>query len=167
MENESNASGRDQLGQLGQLDQVADARRRLAGHAGFPTAYWVIFGVALVAMAGLPIWMDLLGADYNAYVSWGLAAIALGSAAFSVARRRRSGVYLPKRIGSYPGARPIWLAALAITVVGFGVIAALVRFEQQGIALLVLPVVAIAVFVAQVKTRAAMRRDIEEGRVRP
>ncbi|WP_258347369.1 hypothetical protein [Saccharopolyspora gregorii] len=164
MENESNASGRDQLGQL---DQVADARRRIATHVGFSTAYWVVYGVLLVVLAGLPIWMDLLGADYSAYLSWGFAVIAIGSAFFTAARRRRSGVYLSKRIGSYPGARPFWLAALGITAVGFGAIAVLVRYQQQGIALLVLPVVAVAVFAAQVKTRAAMRRDLEEGRVRP
>ncbi|ALE72492.1 hypothetical protein AD006_11680 [Pseudonocardia sp. EC080610-09] len=149
-----------------ELDQVADARRRIAAHAGFPVAYWVLLGVALVFIAGLPIWSNLLNLD-PAYTSWALAAIGITSAVYSVLRRRRSGVHLPKRIGAYPSARPSWMIGLAIALAGFIVINLLVREEQQTIALLVLPVVAVGVFVAQVRTRSAMRRDIEAGRVRP
>ncbi|GAB3572295.1 hypothetical protein GCM10027445_29320 [Amycolatopsis endophytica] len=148
-----------------ELDQVADARRRLAVHAQFPVAYWVFFGVGLVVLAGLPIWTTWLGD--SPYVPWALAALAIASAVYSCSRRRRSGVHLRKRISAYPSAWPIWLTSVSVATVGFFGIYALVHAGQRGIALAVLPLVAIAVFVSEVKTRSAMRRDIEAGRVRP
>lgn len=150
-----------------ELDQVADARRKVAAHAPFPVAYWVFYGVALVLLAGVPIWMTWLSSAYDPYVTWVIAALGIASAAYSWIRRRRSGVYLPKRISAYPSARPIWLAGIAVTVVGLLGIYALVDYEQRGIAFLALAVVALAVFLIQVKIRSAMRRDIEAGRVRP
>lgn len=150
-----------------ELDQVADARRRIAVHAEFPVAYWAIYGVALVFMAGFPIWSSWLTRAELPYLSWVLTAVCIASAIYTVLRRHRSGVHLPKRIGAYPGARPIWLVGLAIALAGFVGIHQLVNREHEGLALCVLPVVAVAVFVTQVKTRSAMRRDIETGRVRP
>ncbi|MCX2730846.1 hypothetical protein OOZ19_11400 [Saccharopolyspora sp. NFXS83] len=149
-----------------ELDQVADARRRIAAHARFPVVYWVLSGVALVIASGLPIWFSLLPGG-RSYIEWALVAIVFASAIYSWSRRRRSGVYLPKRIGSYPGALPFWLASIVIMIIGFAGINVLVNNEQLGIAFLVLPVVAIAVFGIQIKIRSAMVRDIEEGRVRP
>ncbi|MEU5845277.1 hypothetical protein [Saccharopolyspora shandongensis] len=150
-----------------ELDQVADARRRLAAHAQFPVTFWVLYGVALVLLAGVPIWMTWLSPADGPYVSWVIAALGIASAAYSWNRRRRSGVYLVKRISAYPSARLIWLAGIAVTLVGFFGIYALVDHGQRGIAFLVLPAVALAVFVTQVKTRSAMCRDIEAGQVRP
>lgn len=149
-----------------ELDQVADARRRIAEHARLPAAYWVLIGVVVVLATGLPIWISLLPVG-RPYVEWGLAAIVIASAVYSWTRRRRSGVYLPKRVGSYPGARPFWLAGIAVALAGFFVIDFMVGREQLGGAFLVLPVVALALFGIQIKLRSAMARDIEEGRVRP
>ncbi|AXB45369.1 hypothetical protein [Amycolatopsis albispora] len=149
-----------------ELDQVAEARRRIAAHARFPVAYWVFYGVVLVLLAGLPIWMTWLRPADSTYVTWAIAAIGIGSAIYSWARRRRSGVHLAKRISAYPSARPSWLVGIGVTLAGFAGIYALVEHGQRGLAFLVLPVVALVVFVAQVKTRSAMYRDIEAGRVR-
>lgn len=149
-----------------ELDQVADARRRIAEHAHFPVAYWVLIGVVVVLATGLPIWISLLPTG-RPYIQWGLAAIVLASAVYSWVRRRRSGVHLPKRVGSYPSAQPFWLAGIAVAFAGFFVINFMVAREQLGGALLVLPVVALALFGIQFKLRSAMARDIEEGRVRP
>ena len=150
-----------------ELDQVADARRKLAAHADFPTTYWVVYGVALVAIAGIPIWMSVLGATGSPSVSLVLLAVAVVAATYSRIRRRRTGVYLPKRISSYPSAMPWWVASLVATAVGFAGLQWLVGDDQRGTALLVLPVVAVVVFTTQYLTRSAMRRDVEEGRVRP
>lgn len=150
-----------------ELDQVADARRRVAAHAQFPVAFWVVYGVVLVALIGLPIWMSWLSPAGGPSVSWALLAVGLAAAAYSWGRRRRSGVYLPKRVGAYPSARPIWLLGLGVTLIGFFSVDALVDAGQRGLAILVLPVAALAVFVVQLKTRSAMFRDIEAGRVRP
>lgn len=152
---------------MSELDQVAEARRRLAAHAQFSVTYWTLYGVALVLLAGLPIWMTWLNPADRSYVSWVIAALGIASAIYSWIRRRRSGVYLRKRIGAYPSAWPIWLTGIAVTLVGFFGMHALVDNGERGIAFLVLPVVAIAVFVIQVKIRSAMVRDIEAGRVRP
>ncbi|WP_243789076.1 hypothetical protein [Saccharopolyspora gloriosae] len=148
-----------------ELDQVADARRRIAAHTRFPVAYWTLAGVVLVLAAGLPIWIFLLPTG-RSYLEWGLVALVLASAVYSWTRRRRSGVYLAKRVGSYPSARPFWLGGLAVALVGFFVINFWVAREQIGSALLVLPVVGLAVFGLQIKLRSAMMRDIEQGRVR-
>lgn len=147
------------------LDQVADARRSLAAHAEFPRSYWTIYGIVLVLAAGIPIWMSYLPSDDWAYLSWALAAVGIGSAVYSVVRRRRSGVYLPRRIRSYPTAHKIWLAGIALTIGGFLGIHHLVEHAQRDIALYMLAPVAVAVFIAQVATRSAMRADIEAGRV--
>lgn len=150
-----------------ELDQVADARRRIAAHAVFPTTYWALHGVVLVAIAGIPIWLSFLGATGSSWVPWAMLAVAVAAAVHSRIRRRRTGVYLPKRISSYPSAMPYWVASLVATAVGFGGLHSLVDSGRRGTALLVLPVVAVVVFTAQYLTRSAMRRDVEEGRVRP
>jgi hypothetical protein len=150
-----------------ELDQVADARRRLATHARFPVSYWVLQGVALVLLAGVPLWTTWLSPAAGPYASWAIAALGITSAVHSWIRRRHSGVYLPKRISAYPSARPIRLLGIMVTLAGLVSIFALVASGQRGIALLVLPVVALALFVIQVKTRTAMIRDLEAGRVRP
>ncbi|RRO20553.1 hypothetical protein EIL87_01305 [Saccharopolyspora rhizosphaerae] len=150
-----------------ELDQVAHARRQLAAHSQFPAAYWVLFGIGMVLVAGLPIWISWLNATGASAVTWVIAAVGIASSFYSFGRRRRSGVSLPKRIGSYPGAWPWWLASVAVTLGGLLGITALVGAGQRGFALLVLPVVALLVLATQLKTRSAMRRDLEEGRVRP
>jgi hypothetical protein len=148
------------------LDQVADARRKLAAHAGFPVAYWVALAAAIVLMAGLPIWMSLFP-DGITWLQWGLAAIALGSAAYTVLRRRSSGVHLPRRVTSYPGARMVWAGVLTFTVAGYFGVKALVDSGNRGVALAVLLPFAAVVLVGQMSVRKAMRRDIEAGRVTP
>lgn len=150
-----------------ELDQVAEARRRLAAHAGFPRAYWVVYGIALVLFAGIPVWMSYLPSDDWTYVSWVAAVVGVGSAVYSVVRRRRSGVYLPRRISSYPKAYRIWLAGIVLTAAGFFGIYQLVGHGHRDIALYVLAPLAVVVFIAQVATRSAMRADIEAGRVGP
>ncbi|GAA4864965.1 hypothetical protein [Saccharopolyspora cebuensis] len=155
------------MSEKSELDQVADARRRLAAHAEFSTSYWVVNGVLLALVAGLPIWFSWLDGGGSQYLQWGLVAVVLASAVHSWSRRRRSGVYLPKRIYSYPSARLIWLAGIAIAVIGFGSLFALVENGQRQVAFVVYPVLAIAVLVIQIKTRSAMRRDIESGKVKP
>lgn len=149
-----------------ELDQVAAARRQLATHAQYPAAYWVIYGVVLVLLAGLPIWNTWLSPGSGPYISSALTVVAAGSAIYASVRRRRTGVHLRKRITAYPGAWPIWLVGIAVTIAGLVGMQALVSGGQREIALLVLPVVALAVFLIQLKTRSAMRRDIEEGRVK-
>ncbi|KID30514.1 hypothetical protein HQ32_02015 [Prauserella sp. Am3] len=155
------------MSEVPELDQVADARRRLAAHARLPLGYWVFYGVALVALAGLPLWTSWLGAADHPLVSWGVAALGIASAGYAWNRRRRTGVHLPKRVGAYPSARPWWLAGLALTLAGFGAIFTLVAQDLRPVAYGVLPVVAIAVFALQLKTRSAMEHDLQEGRVRP
>jgi hypothetical protein len=150
-----------------EFDEVNEARRQVAAHAQFSVTYWVINGVVLVLLVSIPIWLSWMSPTSGPYVWWGIAALAVGLTVHSWNRRRRSGVHLPKRVGAYPSARPIWLAGVAVTLVGYGGIHALVDNGQRGSAFLVLPVVAIALFVIQVKIRSAMRRDLEAGRVRP
>lgn len=152
---------------MSELEQVADARRRVAAHARFPVTYWVVYGIVLVLLAGLPIWQSWLGLDASPVVPWVIAAVGVGSAVHSRIRRRRSGIYLRKPISAYPGARGIWLAGVAVTLVGLAGIDALVDHGQRGFALLALAGVAVAVFLIQVRTRSAMARDIEAGRVLP
>jgi hypothetical protein len=147
-----------------ELDQVAEARRRLAAHAGFPRSYWVVYGVVLVLFAGIPVWMSYLPSDDWAYLSWVVAAVAVGSAVYTALRRRRSGVYLPRRISSYPKAQRIWLAGIVVTAAGFFGIHELVGHGHRDIALYLLAPVAVVVFLVQVATRSAMRADIEAGR---
>ncbi|SEG90514.1 hypothetical protein SAMN02982929_05248 [Saccharopolyspora kobensis] len=149
-----------------ELDQVAAARRQLATHAQYPAAYWAAYGVVLVLLAGLPIWNTWLRPGSGPYISSALTVLAMGSAIYASVRRRRTGVHLRKRITAYPSAWPIWLVGIAIALIGLFGLQALVSSGQREIALLALPVVALAVFLIQFKTRSAMRRDIEEGRVR-
>jgi hypothetical protein len=150
-----------------ELDQVADARRRLAAHAGFPRSYWLAYGLVLVLFTGMPVWMSYLPSDDWVYLSWAVAVVGVGSAVYSVARRRRSGVYLSRRISSYPKAYKIWLAGIAVTIGGFLAIYQLVEHAHRDLALYLLAPVAVVVFIAQVATRSAMRADIEAGRVMP
>jgi hypothetical protein len=148
-----------------ELDQVADARRSLAAHAQFPRTYWAVYGLVLVLAAGMPIWMSYLPSDDWGYLSWALALAGVGSAVYSVVRRRRSGVYLSRRISSYPKAYKIWLAGIVVTIGGFLGIHQLVEHAHRDIALYLLAPVAVVVFIAQVAARSAMRADIEAGRV--
>ncbi|MEV7548700.1 hypothetical protein AB0N89_03650 [Amycolatopsis sp. NPDC089917] len=147
-----------------ELDQVADARRKLAAYAGFSRTYWTLYGIALVLMAGIPIWMSFLP-ETAAGLQWVLLAIGLASAAYSIGRRRRTGVQLPRRISAYPSARRVWLVVLAITIASVAGIYALVGSGQRVIALLILIPVAAVIFAGQVLTRAKMRDDIVAGRV--
>jgi hypothetical protein len=148
-----------------ELDQVADARRSLAAHAGYPHTYWAIYGLVLVLVAGLPIWMSYLPSADWGYLSWALALMGIGSAVFSALRRRRSGVYLSRRIRSYPKAYKIWLAGIVVTIGGFVGINRLVEDGHRDVALYLLAPVAVVVFITQVATRSAMRADIEAGRI--
>jgi uncharacterized membrane protein YfcA len=150
-----------------ELDQVAEARRRIAETTRYPRAYWVVFGLALVLFAGVPIWMSLLPVADHDYLSWAFAAVCLASAAYSLIRRRRSGVRLPRQISAYPSAQRIWIVVAAVTVGGFFGIQALVNHDHRDIAFVVLPVVALAVFLGQVAIRRAIRDDLEAGRVVP
>ncbi|GAA0937070.1 hypothetical protein [Pseudonocardia zijingensis] len=150
-----------------ELDQVAEARRKIAAHAGFPRTYWAVYGVALVLCAGLSIWMSYLPSGDTTYLPWALAALAVASAVYSAVRRRRSGVYLPRRISSYPKARRIWIAGIVITACGFLGIHQLVEHAHRDIALYLLVPVAVVVFAVQVATRRAMRADIEAGLATP
>ncbi len=149
-----------------ELDQVADARRKLAAHADLPAAYWVFFALASVLIAGLPIWSALLPGS-GPYFQWAIFGLVVAATAYSVIQRRRSGVYLPRRITSYPGARLMWIAALAVTGIGFLGINALVDNGLIGFALAALVPVAALVLAGQMLVRSAMRRSIEDGRVTP
>ena len=150
-----------------ELDQVAEARRKIAAHAGFPRSYWAVYGLVLVLCAGLPIWVSHLPSTDWAYLSWALAALGIASAVYSVVRRRRSGVYLPRRISSYPTARRIWIAGILVTACGFLGIHQLVEHAHRDVALYLLVPVAVVVFAVQVATRRAMRADIEAGLATP
>ena len=147
-----------------ELDQVIDARRRLSAYAGFPRTYWVLYGFALVLMAGIPIWLSFLPGQ-SSNVQWVLLAICLASAAYSVIQRRRSGVQLPRRIGAYPSAQRPRYAVLAVTLASIFIIYALVGNGHRTVALIVLIPVAVAIFAGQMWTRAKMRDDIAAGRV--
>ena len=149
-----------------ELDQVAEARRRLSVHAELPRTYWALYGIALVLIAGIPIWASYLPGGLPG-VQWALLVVALAAAAHAVIGRRRSGVHLPRRIGAYPGARRLWLAVLVATVAGLVGIQLLVANGLRPAALVLLVVVAVAVFLGQVRIRARMRDDIAAGRVTP
>ncbi|TCK21147.1 hypothetical protein [Pseudonocardia endophytica] len=147
-----------------ELDQVAEARRRIAAHAQFPRVYWVLYVPVLVLITGMPLWMSYLPGSWT-YLSWALAAVALASAAYSVTRRRRSGVQLARGIGAYPSARKYWLAGIVVAIGGYVALHQLVGSGHRGIGLALLVPIAVVVFVTQVATRSAMRADIEAGRV--
>lgn len=149
-----------------ELDQVAEARRKLAAHADLPAAYWVFFTAASVLIAGLPVWTSLLPGS-GLYFQWAVLGVVLVATAHAVVRRRRSGVYLPRRITSYPGARLLWIAALAVTAIGYLGIHALVDSGLTGFALAALVPVAAVMLAGQMLVRSAMRRSIEDGRVTP
>jgi hypothetical protein len=149
-----------------ELDQVADVRRKLAAHADLPAAYWVFFTAASVLVAGLPIWSAVLPGS-GLYFQWAVLGVVLVATAYTVIQRRRSGVYLPRRITSYPGARVLWIAALAVTGVGYVGITALVDNGMIGFALAALVPVAAVMLIGQMLVRSAMRRSIEDGRATP
>lgn len=149
-----------------ELDQVSDARRKLATYAELPPTYWALYGVALVLIAGIPIWMSFLP-EWRSGVQWALLAVALAAAAYSLVQRRRTGVRLPRRISAYPTARKVWVAVLALTLASIGGLYALVANGQRVVALVVLVPVAALILVGQVRTRARMRDDIAAGRVTP
>jgi hypothetical protein len=149
-----------------ELDQVAEARRRIASHTSPPGSYWAVFAVVCVLLAGLPIWRTLLPTE-GAYLDWALVAVAAASAVYAIVRRRRTGVYLPRHVASYPGARTLWIAVLAATAAGFLGIQALVDHGHTGLALAALVPVAAVPLVGYMRVRAAMRRSIEAGRVKP
>ncbi|GAA0993610.1 hypothetical protein GCM10009551_056210 [Nocardiopsis tropica] len=149
-----------------ELDQVAEARSRIAAHASLPGSYWVFLAFAGTLIAGLPIWRALLPTA-GAYLDWGLVVLAAASAVYAIVRRRRTGVYLPRRVTSYPGARILWVATLAATGAGFLGIQALVDHGHMGLALAALVPVATVMLVGYMLVRAAMRRSIEAGRVKP
>lgn len=147
-----------------ELDQVAEARRKLASYAEFSRTYWALYGIALVLIAGIPIWVSFLPESAGG-VQWVLLAIGLGSAAYSLVQRRRTGVQLPRRIGAYPSARKVWLVVIAVTLASVAGIYALVGNGQRVIAAVILIPVAAVIFAGQVLTRARMRDDIAAGRV--
>jgi hypothetical protein len=149
-----------------ELDQVLDARRKLATYAELPRTYWALYGVALVLIAGIPIWMSFLP-GWRSGVQWVLLAVALAAATYSAVQRRRTGVHLPRRISAYPTARRVRIAVLALTLASVGGIYALVANGQRVAALVVLVPVAALILIGQVRTRARMRDDIAAGRVTP
>ncbi|MFD0773199.1 hypothetical protein ACFQZ2_04580 [Streptomonospora algeriensis] len=149
-----------------ELDQVAEVRRKLAARSELPLAYWVLFTAASVLIAGLPIWTSLLPGS-GLYFQWGALGAVLISVAYAVIQRRRSGVYLPRRVTSYPGARLLWITTLAATGAGYLGISALVDRGLTGFALAALVPVAAVMLVGHVLTRSAMRRSIEDSRVTP
>lgn len=150
-----------------ELDQVAEARRKLATHASMPKAYWAVYTVAVVLIAGIPLWLSFLPAVDGSYVQWVLVAVALAAAAYAVFQRRRSGVYLPRRTSAYPSARLPHIIVLIVTAVGVFGIYALVSNGHPALALAALIPVAVASLIGNLRIRAAMRRDIENGRVSP
>lgn len=147
-----------------ELEQVADARRKLATYAEFSRTYWALYGVALVLMAGIPIWVSFLPESVSG-VQWVLLAVGLASAAYSLVRRQRTGVQLPRRISAYPSARRVWFVVLATTLASIAGLYALVGNGQRVIAAVVLIPVAAIIFAGQFLTRAKMRDDIAAGRV--
>ena len=147
-----------------ELDQVVDARRKLSTYAEFSRTYWVLFGVALVLIAGIPIWTSFLP-GLQSSIQWVLLAVAVAAAAYSMIQRRRSGVQLPRRIGAYPSARKVRFAVLAVTVASIGGIHLLVNNGQRVAAFVALVPVAAIILVGQIWTRARMRADIAAGRV--
>lgn len=146
------------------LDQVVEARRKLSAYAGFPRTYWALHGIALVLIAGLPIWISFLPGQ-RSYAEWVLLAVALASAAYSVIRRRRSGVALPRRIDAYPSARRPRFTVLALTAASVCALYALVENDHRVVAMIVLIPVVAFIFVGQIWTRAKMRDDIAAGRI--
>jgi hypothetical protein len=150
-----------------ELDQVAAARRRMAAHVDFPRTYWVLYGIVLVLLAGVPVWTTVLPTGAIPYLLWAIAAVGLASAVYVRLRRRRTGVYPARRISAYPSAVRLWALGLVLTVVGFFGLQALVDHGLRGVAIGLVPVVAAAVFAVQWATRRAMRRDVEAGRVVP
>ncbi|GAB3477793.1 hypothetical protein [Nocardiopsis coralliicola] len=147
------------------LDQAAEARRALAARNAPPASFWVTQGIGGVLAAGLPIWMSLLGVEGN-YLPWVLAAVALLATASAWFQRRRSGVSLPRHAMAYPSARRLHVAVLIATLLGLIAIFTLVDRGQEGTALIVLAPVALASLAGNLWMYAAMRRDIEAGRVR-
>ncbi|MFE9243702.1 hypothetical protein [Nocardiopsis sp. NPDC006938] len=147
------------------LDQAAEARRRLAAHTAPPASFWALQAVGCTLVAGLPIWMSLLALD-GRHLQWVLVAVAVAAAALSWVRRRRTGVTLPRWASSYPSARRPRVVVLIVTVLGLIAIHTLVGQGQVGLALAVLGPVALASLCGYLWVHAAMRRDIESGRVR-
>lgn len=147
-----------------ELEQVVAARRKLSTYAEFSRTYWVLYGVALVLIAGIPIWLSFLP-GLRPSIQWVLLAVAVAAAAYSMIQRRRSGVQLPRRIGAYPSARWVRFAVLAVTVASVGGIYLLVDNGHLVAAVVALVPVAAIILVGQIWTRARMRDDIAAGRV--
>ncbi|MFP5020791.1 hypothetical protein [Pseudonocardia phyllosphaerae] len=147
-----------------ELDQVADARRALSKHAGYPTAYWVLTTVLLAAFAGIPLWLHLFPAA-TPFVQWSPLVIALASAAYSIIKRNRSGVQLPRAVGAYPSARPFWLACMVLSIAGFIATKVLVAHDQIGFAVGVPVVVGVGVLLSQLRIQSLIRSDVAGGRV--
>lgn len=147
-----------------ELDQVADARRKLSTYAEFSPTYWALSGVALVMIAGIPIWTSFLPVLQSG-IQWVLVAVAVAAAAHSMIQRRRSGVQLPRRIGAYPSARKVRFAVLAVTIASLGGIYLLVDNGHRLAAFVALVPAAAVILVGQIWTRARMRDDIAAGRV--
>ncbi len=150
-----------------ELDQVAEARRRLATHAAMPPTYWAVQTIAVVLIAGIPLWLSFLPAVDGSYVQWVLLAVAAAAAAYAGFQRRRSGVYLPRRISAYPSARLAHIAVLIVMAAGVVGVYALVSNGHPVLAFVTLIAVAAASLIGHLRIRAAMRRDIEDGRVSP
>ncbi|MGC7097379.1 hypothetical protein ACPZ19_22110 [Amycolatopsis lurida] len=152
-----------------ELDQVADARRKLATHALATVAElsrtYSMLGVgALVLLLGVPIWKSFLPGVF-AGAAWVMLAVALFFMVYPRIQERRHGVRLPHRMNAYPSARKAQYAFLAIFVVSFGAIDLLVGFGHLVVASVLLIPVAVALFVCEMVARTKMREDIEAGRV--
>lgn len=154
------------MSQSPELDQVVEVRRRLAEHTLLPRWYWAMTTVFVVVLAGLPVWESYLSPQALNYAVWVPALLAVILMVAERVRRSRSGVHLPRGMGAYPSVWRVWVPLMALTAVAYLGIMVLVNHDQRGVALALVPVVAVLTLAGTLLVRRSMRADIEAGRVR-
>ena len=149
-----------------ELDQVADARRKLAMAAvpELSRTDSVLEGIAVLLYVGVPVWKSFLPGISTGAAAWTVLAAGLLLVAHAQIQQRRHRVRLPNGIKAYPSARKALYAFVAIFSVSFSGFDLLIESGHRVIAVVLLIPVAMALFVCDMLVRTKKREDIAAGR---